>query len=201
MPTATKIMIIRHAEKPPKTGGPPLGVTGDGANDPNGLVVRGWTRSGALAALFAPSHGPMQTPILARPQHLFACTPEAQGSHRPHDTIVPLSRKLGIDIDDSFGQDDFEPMVARAMAREGVVLICWEHKRIQNITAEIPRRDAEPPDHFYWPGNRFDVVFVFDLDGGKYRFSQVPELLLDGDTDAAIDVHAPSPPKKQDDDD
>jgi hypothetical protein len=190
-PLAPKIMIIRHGEKP-LTDAAPFGVTEDGTpGDDAGkslLIVRGWTRAGALTALFAPARGPLQSPALATPAHIFACKEEPGGSHRPHDTVVPLSRKLGVPIDDSHGQDDTSAMIAAAMALPGVVLICWEHKRIELITAQIPRHD-EPPDQFHWPGTRYDVIFVFDLDGDRYRFSQVPQLLLDGDSPDPIDVH------------
>lgn len=195
---AAKIMIIRHAEKP-LTDGPPFGVAEDGTQGEDRLLVRGWTRAGALAVLFAPERGPLQHPALARPQHLFACNAEASSSERPHDTLVPLSRKLGVDIDDDYGQDDYAAMIEDAKGRSGVVLISWEHKRIRKITAKIPRHGQEPPDKYRWPGERYDVVFVFDLDGESYRFSQVPELLLDGDSPDPIDVHAVVPPGSEDD--
>jgi hypothetical protein len=184
-PVASKIMILRHGEKP-RTDGPPFGVAEDGTQrDQDGkdqLLVRGWTRAGALAALFGVGHGPVASSAL------FACTVEDGGSHRPYDTIVPLSRKLGFDIDDRYGQDDYAAMIADAIGRPGVVLICWEHRRIRKITARIPRRPGEPPDRYRWPGTRFDVIFVFDRDGDQYRFQQVPQLLLDGDSPDPIDV-------------
>jgi hypothetical protein len=190
-PVASKIMILRHGEKP-RTDGPPFGVAEDGTQgDQAGkdlLLVRGRTRAGALAALFGAGHGPVASPALAQPQHLFACKVEDSGSHRPHDTLVPLSRKLGVDIDDRYGQDDYEAMIADAIGRPGVVLICWEHRRIRKITAQIPRRPGEPPDRYRWPGTRFDVIFVFERDGDQYRFQQVPQLLLDGDSPDPIDV-------------
>ena len=189
-PIAAKIMIIRHAEKP-LTPGAPFGVAENGTPGDNAgtnlLTVTGWTRAGALAAFFAPERGPLQSPLLAKPEHLFAAKPKDTSSHRPHDTLLPLSRKLRVDIDASFGQDDIAPMIDEAMSRPGVVLICWEHKRIRKITARIPRHGG-PPDRFHFPRERYDVVFVFDLDGDRYRFSQVAELLLDGDSPDPIDV-------------
>jgi hypothetical protein len=191
-PVASKIMILRHGEKPGPDGAP-FGVAEDGTQGPEAgkdlLLVRGWTRAGALAALLGGDRGPPPGLALATPQHLFACKVEDGGSHRPHDTVVPLSRKLGIAIDDAFGEDDYANMITQAMSRPGVVLICWEHRRIQKITARIPRRDGEPPDRYKWPGTRFDVIFVFDRDGERYGFQQVPQLLLDGDSPEPIDVH------------
>ncbi len=202
-PVAAKIMILRHGEKPTPPGAP-FGVAEDGTpgNDTGKdlLLVRGWTRAGALAALFGSDRGPQPSPALARPDHLFACKVEAGGSHRPHDTIVPLSRKLGLAIPDQYGQDDYAAMLADAMGRPGVALICWEHKRIELITARIPRVGGEPPDRYHWPGKRFDMIFVFDREGDKYRFQQVPQLLLDGDSPDPIDVHKVKPADLGDDD-
>lgn len=195
-PVATKIMIIRHGEKP-TTDAAPFGVAEDGTQGgeagQNLLLVQGWTRAGALTALFGSAWAPLAGTALARPQHLFACKVESSGSHRPHDTIVPLSRKLDVDIVDRYGQDDYAAMIADAMARPGVVLICWEHKRIEHITALIPRVGGEPPDTYHWPGTRFDMIFVFDRDGDRYRFQQVPQLLLDGDLPEPIDLHEVNP--------
>lgn len=79
---ATKIMLIRHAEKP---DGDVQGVTAAGAKDPEELVVRGWQRSGALVRLFAPRDGKFVDPHLAQPRTIFA---SAVGKHsnslRPH---------------------------------------------------------------------------------------------------------------------
>jgi hypothetical protein len=189
-PVAPRIMIIRHAEKP-TTDGAPFGVDEDGSHGANGgrdlLLVRGWQRAGGLASLFAPALRGLSTPA-----HLFACDPGGGDSERPYDTILPLSRKLGVAIDGSYGQDDYAAMIEAATRSPGAVLIAWEHKRIRKITALLPRRDGEPPDAFRWPGARFDVVFVFDLDPatGTYAFRQVPQMLLDGDSDEPIDVRA-----------
>jgi hypothetical protein len=184
-----KIMIIRHAEKPPKTGDA-LGVAENGSTgDDDGksqLIVPGWMRAGALVPLFAPPHGPAVG--LATPDHLFACKIDGQSSHRPHDTILPLARMLRKDINLSYGQDDYPAMIDEALKRQGAVLICWEHKRIHKITALIPRRDQQPPVEYKWPGTRFDVVFVFDRVGDEYVFSQVTQLLLVGDSDEPIDT-------------
>jgi len=50
---ATKIMLIRHAEKPPNNP-PPHGVDAKGDHDSESLIVQGWQRAGALTVYFAP---------------------------------------------------------------------------------------------------------------------------------------------------
>lgn len=56
-PRATKVMIIRHADKPPEPPKepPPFGVTREGTQDEQALIVRGWQRAGALASFFDPA--------------------------------------------------------------------------------------------------------------------------------------------------
>ena len=48
MAMPSKIIVIRHAEKPDATD---EGVTPHGAGDKESLIVRGWQRAGALVAL------------------------------------------------------------------------------------------------------------------------------------------------------
>jgi hypothetical protein len=95
-PAASKIMVIRHAEKP-SGDGPPFGVTADGEKDDKSLTVRGWQRAGALACLFAPARGPLQSPALATPGVIFASQASpTKGSQRPPETIMPLAERIEI---------------------------------------------------------------------------------------------------------
>jgi hypothetical protein len=97
-PIATKIMIIRHAEKPDDKG-QPYGVDVNGVVDKESLIPRGWQRAGALVVLFDPARGPLQSAELAVPNVLFAATvtPDEK-SERPMETITPLSDKLSNSI-------------------------------------------------------------------------------------------------------
>jgi broad specificity phosphatase PhoE len=176
--TARKIMVIRHGEKPPKTGPPPAGVREDGSEHDQALIVRGWQRAGALAQFF----GEPWDPAIERPAYLYSPPPHgSDGDHgRPNQTITPLSEKLGVPLDVSFVLDDERKLVADALARGGVVAISWEHKRIPRIANAILGDETTAPQE--WPDERFDVVWLFDLQpGGGYRFSQRPQLLLSGD--------------------
>lgn len=179
---ASMIMVIRHAEKPE---GSVQGVQLDGSNDPESLIVQGWQRAGALAVLFDPSRGSLRSPALAVPLFLFAAKFGAKKhSKRPFETLQPLSLKLNLTIDDSFKSDDFTKMVRHAVACEGVVLIAWQHQDIPAIGNAIAGNDTTVPQK--WPGNRFDVVWVFTRAGGGYSFTQVPQLLLAGDLSTPI---------------
>jgi len=186
-PVATKIMLIRHAEKP--TVSPPAqGVSVAGAQDKESLIVQGWQRAGALAVFFAPSVGPLQNAQIATPKFIYAAHPGGKGSHseRPTETVTPLNEKLGnnVDFNTDFPKGHETQVGNAAMACAGVVLICWEHENIPAITAVFPisTNNKTPVPVTGWPQGRFDVVWVFDLDStNAYCFSQIPQLLLVGD--------------------
>ena len=182
-PKASKIMIIRHAEKPT---GQFAGVNVSGVASAHDLIVRGWQRAGALACLFAPTHGPLQNALLAKPAFIFASAaaddpdPGDSKSRRPQETVTPLAQLIGIDIDLTFSKGQEKALAKAAQACSGPVLIAWQHENINAIANSIPG-EAAPQT---WPGDRFDVVFVFTLDpsDGTYSFAQVMQLLLEGDS-------------------
>jgi hypothetical protein len=188
-PTAKKIMVIRHAEKP---DGQDAGIDITGTESSHDLIVRGWQRAGALTVLFGPTFGPLQNAEIETPEFLFASN---DSSHRPIDTITPLSMKLGVEIDIDFDEGGETQMVAAAKQCDGVVLIAWQHGKIPAVAAAIlddPALIAGVPPK--WPGDRFDIIWVFDLDTkGKtpaYTFSQVPQLVLAGDSPSVIEKSA-----------
>jgi len=173
-----KIVLIRHAEKPPKTGPPPAGVREDGSEHDQSLIVRGWQRAGALAQYF----GVPWDPAIERPDYIYSPPRHGDsGDHgRPNQTISPVAAKLNLAVDVTFVLDHERELVADALARGGVILISWEHKRIPRIANAILGDTTTAPQD--WPEERFDVTWVFDLQpGGGYRFSQRPQQLLAGD--------------------
>jgi broad specificity phosphatase PhoE len=178
---ATKIMLIRHAEKPAKDGAP-YGVTRKGEQSKESLEIRGWQRAGALANLLTPLDGHFQHASLAKPQFLYASKPlRRKGSRRPIETITPLAEKLGINIHSNFARFEFDEMVEEVFRCRGVVLICWQREYIPQIAAHILVDDEHVPHS--WPEHRFDLIWLFDLNrsGTKYKFRQVPQKLLRGD--------------------
>ena len=178
---ATKIMLIRHAEKPAKDS-VPYGVTEKGERSKESLEVRGWQRAGGLINLFVPSNAHFQHASLAKPQFLYASKPlRRKGSRRPKETITPLADKLKIKINSDFQRSEFDEMLEEVFLCKGVVLICWQREYIPEIAAHILGNKKTAPSD--WPEDRFDMVWVFDLDrrSSKYKFKQVPQKLLQGD--------------------
>jgi hypothetical protein len=174
-------MIIRHGEKP----GVPVaadGIDGDGNVDSKSLTAAGWQRAHALVDLFNPPAGIAIRAGLAVPNHLFAAADTSgDQSKRPIETITPLADSFNpnLAIDSSIDSSDVKAIAKAAKSVGGVVLVCWKHENILEIaqrlapTAPLPKK---------WPGNRFDMVWVFDLNAqGDYDFSQVAELLLPTD--------------------
>jgi hypothetical protein len=104
---------------------------------------------------------------------------------RPVETVTPLLEKLSkndpsfvLNTNYAVGQES--ALIADLQARAGTVLIAWEHHHIPRIgvklTSDVPKE---------WPGQRFDLVWVFlRAASDSYIFSQVPQLLLAGDEEA-----------------
>ena len=194
----TKIMIIRHAEKPLLTQTPPVnGVTPNGDIDQDSLIVQGWQRAGALAVLFAPARGQLQDPRLQTPNFIYSIAPPSSDpdndeGNRPEQTVAPLIAKLttpggAVTTNFEFGKDSGVQLIDSVLGCGGVVLICWPHGQIPDVAKQIPlsQNNTQPLPTGKWPGDRFDMVWVFDEDNteaGHYTFSQVPELLLAGDS-------------------
>jgi hypothetical protein len=179
---ATKIMLIRHAEKP-SDDGTVQGVTAAGAADPEELVVRGWQRSGALVRFFAPRGGAFTDPHLAQPNTIFASGVVRHAkSLRPQHTVLELATKLKLSLDLRFSKGGEADLVKAALAAAGPVLIAWQHEDIPAIANAVVGNDTTCPQK--WPGVRFDMVWVFDLrkSGSGWDFAQVPQLLLAGDS-------------------
>lgn len=178
---AIKIMLIRHAEKPDDQDG---GVDQKGNPDKHDLIVRGWQRAGALVQFFANPRDP-NGPI-KRPATIFATEPTSGSeSKRPLHTVTPLKQLLGIPIDSSIAEGSEQDLVNTAIASDGVVLIVWHHEKIPAIANLILQNQTAPQK---WPGDRFDVVWIFTraAPNGPWTFSQAPQLLLSGDSQTVI---------------
>jgi broad specificity phosphatase PhoE len=178
----TKIMIIRHAEKP--VPGKVEGVRARGELDAASLTVLGWQRAGALVSFFERP----ASPHIAYPSHLFAgrfASADADSSRRSKQTLRPLSHALGIPINDAFGKEQEAKLVHSLGRLEGAVLIAWSHENIGKIVDAIGAESLTPRE---WPDERFDVVWVFDRVLQRTKFTQIPQRLLAGDSESVIPV-------------
>ena len=173
---ATRIMLIRHAEKPDDKDG---GVDQKGNPDKHDLIVRGWQRAGALVQFFANPRDP-NGPI-KRPATIFATEPTTGSeSKRPLHTVTPLRQWLDIAIDNTIPVGSEQEWADKSAASDGVVLISWHHEKIPAIANLILQNKTAPQK---WPDERFDVVWIFSraAPSDPWTFSQAPQLLLSGD--------------------
>jgi hypothetical protein len=180
---ATKLMLIRHGEKP---DGSATGVDLKGKLDDHELTVRGWQRAGALVPFFADARPGGSSSLIERPAAIFATAPVSHSeSERPLHTVTPLAERLGIGINSDFAEGSEEAMVKQAVAAHGAVLICWHHEAIPVIANLILQAKTAPQK---WPGDRFDVVWICSRDAANARwiFSQTPQQLLHGDAPTII---------------
>jgi hypothetical protein len=179
---ATKIMIIRHGEKPDDSV---RGVTESGEHDKQELSTRGWQRSGALVRFFNPVSAACSHPDLAKPD--FICAEDPKGhiqSLRPLHTVSALAESLHQKVVLRYTKGQEPKLVEFAKAQSGVVLIAWEHHSIIDIANLILGNTKSCPQK--WPGERFDLVWVFDFQKAIPRFTQVAQLLLPGDVPKLI---------------
>jgi hypothetical protein len=174
-------MLIRHAEKPPDSP-PPYGVSDDGQPDAQSLTIRGWQRAGALAALFDPAFITSRKHRLLEPRYLYASNSHKHRSKRSRQTLMPLARKLGLEINADFSPGEEAELASHARSRGGVVLICWRHQLLPTLAHHLLGDGATAPQ--IWSDRRYDVVWVFDLEPSTqtYHFSQVAQNLLHGDS-------------------
>lgn len=176
---ATKIMLIRHSERPvPDLG--IRGVTEAGLEDSRELSVRGWQRAGALAVLLGSAAA--RSTLLGKPDAIFACAPDPK-SARSLRTVEPLAAMLGLPVVHTYGHDDHAAVAERAASEaDGTVLICWKQEGLPLLANALLGAESLSPQH--WPRDRFDLVWVFDRQdhAGPWHFAQVPQLILPGDS-------------------
>lgn len=178
------VMVIRHAEKPVKTGGGPTGIDLRGLADSHSLTERGWSRAAALYDLF----GPNPATGLPQPGFIYASgnggggADEDEGT-RSRETVGPLAAALDLPINTSYSRGEEGALATDAARQPAPVLICWQHDAIPAIAAAFAPTPGPPSN---WPGDRFDLVWVFTASATGWRFQQVPQQLLPDDTTTGI---------------
>lgn len=181
VPNGTLVMIIRHGEKPgeKKTGDMP-GFDEKGNPDDSSLTQTGWERARGLVNVFAPDSG-QPRPGLARPVAIFSAGANEGGEgKRTRETVAPLAKKLGIQPDTSFGKGEEQQLIEKVTSQPGPTLICWQHGEIPAIAAAFGPVSPQPP--LDWPDDRFDMVWTLTPVRSSWRFDQVPQMVLNGDS-------------------
>ena len=183
------ILIIRHAEKAGEIW-PGPGLTRDGKEDDKSLVIRGWERAGAWAALFGTSLGADAYP---RPSAIYAANPDAisldETSQRPFQTVIALSERLGMTPITTYSVGQEVQLVSEILHSSGIVLISWEHKAItEKIAPDIAGEQKIEDLPHKWDETRYDVVLRFDRlsPDAPWSFCHLCPCLLSGDSTALL---------------
>jgi len=105
-------------------------------------------------------------------------------------TITPLAQELNVAPVLDFGIGQEAALARQVLAQSGVILISWQHEAIgeiaRNLVADGELKATIPAQ---WPDDRFDIIWIFDTPAkgkSRWKFAQVPQRLLPGDTDAGI---------------
>jgi hypothetical protein len=174
---AAKIMLIRHAEKPDGDGAP--GLMPNGAENPGAHPDR--MEAGQCSGRPVQSRRWRPAETAARKAHesvrLGIGKPAAEA-----DACAARDSAQSLDQDLSEGTPE---LVAAVKAAQDPVLISWQHEALPAIAGLIRGgSDGVPPT---WPDHVYDLVWVFDLQAsGAWSFTQMPELVMPGDSDNVI---------------
>ena len=168
--TVETIVFIRHGEKPDKGLGQ--------------LNCKGLNRALALPSVIAKLFG--------RPSVIFAPDPsdrkvddgEPYDYVRPLATIEPTAISLGLPVNASIGvskMDQLQVALEQPLNRNGLILVAWEHKLIENIVrmllnahggdaAVVPKWHGDDFDSIYvvtmkWTGDTAKATFVHQHEG------------------------------------
>ena len=176
------ILIIRHAEKPAKEDG-----------DVH-LSAAGKERAEKLHHLFMKSDKrPEPFPV---PDFIFA-THNGENSHRPVETVTPLSLKLKLSINEEY-HNALLAVTKKGKTAKGInnmrdeifgspkyagktVLISWHHGKIPEVAHAFKATQAPTK----WNGSEvFDRVWQISYDGqGAATFVDRPQRLMPGDSE------------------
>ena len=151
--TVETIVFIRHGEKPDKGLGQ--------------LNCKGLNRALALPSVIAKLFG--------RPSVIFAPDPsdrkvddgEPYDYVRPLATIEPTAISLGLPVNASIGvskMDHLQVALEQPLNRNGLILVAWEHKLIENIVRMLLNAHGGDAAIFpKWHGDDFDSIYVVTM--------------------------------------
>jgi len=161
------ILIIRHAEKP--VSGVELSSEGERRAGAYVRYFQKFTIDGKLIKL----------------DYLFA-TADSEKSHRPRLTIEPLSKALGIKIDNRFKDDDFLELAREIQNHPhgSNILICWHHGRIPALLEALGADPEQLLPNGKWPEDVFGwlIQLRYDKNGKLFDARCINEDLMLGDS-------------------
>lgn len=153
----TKIVILRHAEKP---------------LDPHDqrLAHRGYRRAEYLAEYIPKNFGP--------PTYIFATEP-TKSSFRPWLTVTPLweavkDSLMDVSVDDQAAEALGHKLRAGDLNTGENVVICWHHGKIPDLMKGLGCSEHDYPAK--WHDNDFSTIFVVTYEKGEAVVSKYQQL-------------------------
>lgn len=131
-----RVVLMRHAEKPPKG----YNLTCQGINRSLELVPLLYSRFGLPAAIYVPALGQGDTTKHSR---MF-------------ETIVPFASKYNLQISTTYREDDTAALAGTIKAMRGVVFVVWEHSRLAAIARCLGVRD----ERLHWHEDDYDSMWI-----------------------------------------
>jgi broad specificity phosphatase PhoE len=150
-----RILLMRHAEK------------SDDPLDPD-LSPAGQDRAKKLVRYIPATFG--------KPDFLIA-TAFSKHSHRPFETLEPLSKDCGVSIDASFADQDYGALAheidSNQRFNDKLVIICWHHGNIPSLAHALKANPGDYPDP--WLPSVFNLILQFTYAKGGMNVIRVTE--------------------------
>lgn len=142
--------LIRHGEKPEN-------------NKDKNLSPAGYARAECLASkVFAGSSTQFKPPAALMAQRPV----KGDMSLRPIETLTPLSKTLGIEIQTPCTFDEHQCAIDYINNQTAYPLVvAWEHKNLAEILTQL----TDSADPIKYPGDRFDLVWKYDVKSRTYE--------------------------------
>lgn len=164
----SRVLIIRHGEKPADS------------NDPN-LTPQGYQRAQALTTLFQihPEYASKGLPFAIYASQYIP----GKNANRCVETATPLANFLGLKLQTPFIGSDYASLATEILnnpeLNDKVVFITWVHGNIPNLARALGGNSPAQ-----WDGNDvYDRVWMIDYSqDGHVVCSDLPESLLPGDS-------------------
>jgi len=154
------VLIVRHAEKP---------------DQGTGLSPQGEQRANQYAQYFSPLLLDGQQLL---PQRLIA-TSDSKDSSRPRLTLVPLSQRLQLPIEQPYADEEVDKLVKSLSKKNqaSTVLIAWHHGHIDKLIEAFGGDGKSLTGYKKWPENVYNwlIVLRFDGDGQLASSKRVDE--------------------------
>ena len=143
----SRILVTRHAEKPDDPMNPELSDAG---------CVRAERLADYIPATFG------------SPEFLFA-TALSTHSARPVETLTPLSKRIGVAIDSTFGDQDYGALAQEVLSQPQfagkLILVCWHHGNVPSLMRALRAKSDEFPDP--WDPQVFNLILQLDYAGSS----------------------------------